>query len=86
MSVIALDAVFISYENVTGPYSYELKCNPSDPPNSLQADCTVEDTTPPNCSGMKAGGVICHGKLKEPGFSMFILVSTDSGSSRGREM
>ena len=65
MSVIALDAVSISYENVTGPYSYELKeCSPSDPLNSLQTDCTVKDTTPPNCSGMKAGGVICHGKLK----------------------
>ena len=86
MSVIALDAVSISYENVTGPYSYELDyCSFSDPPKSLQTDCTVGDTTP-HCSGMKAGGVICHGKLKQPGFSMFILVSTDSGSSRGREM
>ena len=59
MSVVIAEAVSISYENVTGPYSYELWCSPWNPPNSLHG-CEV-DATAPACSTMKAGGVICHG-------------------------
>ncbi|CAI8006506.1 Deleted in malignant brain tumors 1 protein, partial [Geodia barretti] len=54
------DAVAISYENVTGPYSYGLVwCSSSNPPSSLHG-CDAEDIAP-TCNLVKrAGGVICH--------------------------
>ena len=45
---------------VPGPYSYELRCNPSNPPDSLK-NCIVDLNTP-LCTRMTAAGVICDGK------------------------
>ena len=45
---------------VPGPYSYELWCNPSNPPDSLK-NCVVDLNTP-LCTRMTAAGVVCDGK------------------------
>ena len=82
MSVVIAEAVSISYENVTGPYSYELWCSPWNPPNSLHG-CEV-DATAPACSIMKAGGVICHGTTE---LAMeLVAMSNNSDSSRRQEV
>jgi hypothetical protein len=53
------DAVAVSYENVTGPYSYgSVWCSSLNPPSSLRG-CNPEDTAP-SCNRVRAGGVICH--------------------------
>ena len=52
-------AVAITYENVPGPYSYQMYCSQFDPPNTL-GEC-IKDADQPACNDMIAGGVICHG-------------------------
>ena len=54
-----LGAVDVMYDNVPGPYSYQMYCNESDLPSTL-GEC-VTDEHQPLCPRMIAGGVICQG-------------------------
>ena len=57
---LSTDALSITYKRVPGPYSYELLCDYSNPPDSLSG-CMVDLHTPP-CTRKTAAGVICHGR------------------------
>ena len=50
-------AVAVQYQNVTGPYSYQMYCYKA---TSIR-ECTIEPDRP-TC--MNAGGVICHGMCR----------------------
>ena len=50
---MCLDAIAITYNNISGPYSYTIVCESG-------SDCFTEEIEP-SCEAMTAGGVICGG-------------------------